>query len=101
MINQIEKTPRWFLVLLTAGLMTIGWTLVAALGRAAFADMREVRSIAVNAKLTSEQNTHSIEELVRAIEKISASQETYRKEYREDQTVMNAKLDRVLFKVSS
>lgn len=82
---DLSKLPRWFLVCSLIGLMGL-----VALGikfnvQYAFADIAATKTAAFDAKSLSDSNRDSIGELKSSIGEVKTAQETFRKEYREDQ----------------
>lgn len=96
-MDRLEKLPRWALVLIaTVGIGAIGYIGVDAKGKveAAVANSAEATQL-------SNQNQKDIGELKQSVADIRVSQETFRKEYREDQKDLDKKLDALLVAVKS
>ena len=77
---DLNKIPRWALIVLAmVGIGACGTMLSTAR-----ADLDKFKTIAYQAKNASDANTTSIGELKEGVKEIRFSQETSRKEYRED-----------------
>lgn len=77
---DLNKIPRWALIILSlAGLSSMG-----VLVSTARADLDRFKSIAYQAKNISDSNSDAINRLEANVEKIHITQETFRKEYRDD-----------------
>ena len=89
---DFNKIPRWALILVaTLGLGSMG-TLVSG----ARADLDKFKAIAYDARNTSNANTTSIGDLKTSVGEIRTAQETFRREYREDQKDLDGKLVELL-----
>jgi len=89
---NLEKAPRWFL--LTVSSATIGLCLIFS-GRA-IADSDKVKGVAYNALNLSQNNSEAVNDLKVQIADIRGAQETFRKEYRQDQKEIDSKLNELL-----
>lgn len=98
---NMDRLPRWFLVTLTAGSLT----LVGLLGKFAIsnayeridsnaADLVKVKAIAYDAKNTAAISQLAIAELRGAIQDIKNSNDKFRTEYREDQAELKSLIKR-------
>ena len=85
---DLNKVPRWALVLIAF----MGLGACGVLVSTARADLDKFKSIAYQAKNTSDSNTTSIQELKDSVKEIRVAQETFRKEYREDQKDLSKSL---------
>lgn len=99
MIQKIDSWPRWFLVTvcgvsMSALTLLMFWTI-----RQAFADVETIKTVAYTAKNSSDSNTVAIEDLKDQIGTMSESQETFRKEYREDTKETQKVLQQLLLEV--
>ena len=90
-MQQLEKAPRWFLTLALAAAMGISGLCITALLKQAYADIaknatsvQDVKVIAYQAKRTAEEAQMQIAEMRGAIQEIKVGNETFRKEYRQD-----------------
>ena len=90
-MQQLEKAPRWFLTLLLIGALGVSGLCVSVLIKQAYADIaknatsvQDVNVIAYQAKRTAEEAQMQIAEMRGAIQEIKVGNETFRKEYRED-----------------
>ena len=88
----LERAPRWFL--LTVSSAAIGLCLIFS-GRA-IADSDKVRGVAYSALNLSQNNFGLINDLKVQIADVRGAQETFRKEYRQDQKEMDSKLNELL-----
>ena len=77
---DLNKVPRWALVLLAL----LGMAACGSLISTARADLDKFKTIAYQAKNTSDANTTSVGELKIQIADVRGAQETFRREYRED-----------------
>ena len=91
-MGSLEKAPRWFLLIVGGCGIALCLILTQFIVKSAFADMAKTQEeldrtteVARTAKNISESNQNAIVELKGSIEKVQVSQETFRKEYREDQ----------------
>ena len=84
---DIEKLPRWALVTGFLGFMTLGGFML----KGAWADLDQTKALTAKHDLL-------IPQLVDDIAAIKAGNETFRKEYREDQRDLDKKLDILLRK---
>lgn len=78
---DLNKIPRWALVLIA----TLGLGACGVLVTSARADIDKMKSVAYQAKSASDINAIAVSELKVAVNEVRAAQETFRKEYREDQ----------------
>lgn len=78
---DLNKVPRWALI----GIATLGLGACGLLVTSARADMEKVKTVAYKAKADSEANTIAVGELKDAVKEVRTAQETFRREYREDQ----------------
>ena len=77
---DLNKVPRWALLVLIVAL----WWVSQFLGGRAIADVDKLKVVAYDARNMSIGNQEDIVDLKGSVEKIQVSQETFRKEYRED-----------------
>jgi hypothetical protein len=94
---SLEKMPRWALVMLCG--LAISCSLFFA--NRAIADGDRVKAVAYNAKNAADRANESTERLEKSVVAIQLSQETFRKEYREDQKDLDRKLGELLRAVKS
>lgn len=92
---DLNKIPRWALI----GLATLGLGACGVLVSTARADLDKFKTIAYQAKNTSDGNTASISELKDSVGEVRTAQETFRKEYREDQKDLDRKLGELLIAI--
>lgn len=78
---DLNKIPRWALVFFAM----VGIGAVGLVGSTARADLEKFKAIAADAKVISDANAESIENLNEAVEDIRRGQEIFRTEYRDDQ----------------
>ena len=85
---DFNKVPRWALIWI--GILGLGacTTLIST----ARADLDKFKTIAADAKIASDSNAESVSELKESVKEIRLAQETFRKEYREDQKDMQKSL---------
>lgn len=95
-LEQINKAPRWFLVIILGAAMALCYITLGFIVKNAFADMERIKGVAWQAKALSDDNQVSIVELKSSVEKINIAQETFRREYREDQKDLDKKLSELL-----
>jgi len=88
----LERAPRWFL--LTVSSAAISLCLVFS-GRA-IADSDKVKGVAYGALNLSQNNSEAVNDLKVQIADIRGAQETFRKEYRQDQKEIDSKLNELL-----
>lgn len=93
---DFNKIPRWALVLIA----TFGIGACGVLVSTARADLDKFKSIAYQAKNVSDKNSDDIADLKLTTNKILENQETNRREYREDQKELDAKLQGLLIAVN-
>lgn len=100
-MESLEKAPRWFLLIVSGAAISVavligGWTI-----RQAFADIDTIKSVAYSAKTQSNSNNDSIQELKLAMSEMKTAQETFRREYREDQKDIISRLGDLMRAVKS
>ena len=78
---DFNKLPRWLLVWTAIGF----FGLVGLVGNNLYADNQKVKTVAYSARSTAETCSLQVAALSGQIQEIKNSQETFRKEYREDQ----------------
>lgn len=101
----LEKAPRWFLFMLVSFFMGAVGILGTIVVKGAYAEIAsntsgvvEAKGLAFQAKINADNAQEAIVELKGAVTDIREAQETFRKEYREDQKDMDRKLDMILKK---
>lgn len=94
---DLNKIPRWALV----GIASLGLIATGTSISTARADLEKFKGIAYIAKNASEDALHLGADLKVQVSEIRSSQETFRKEYREDQKDLDRKLSEILRVVKS
>ena len=84
-MEVIEKLPRWALVFGFIGFMTIGGFML----KGAWADLDQTKAL-------TQKHDLLIPQLVEDVATIKAGNETFRREYREDQKDLDKKLNELL-----
>mgnify|MGYP001586941151 CR=1 FL=1 len=95
------KIADVFLLIVLGLALSLCWIFIGFIIKNAFADVQNIKTIAWSAKNLSESNQSDIVDLKANISQIQVSQETFRKEYREDQKDLDRKLGELLRAVRS
>lgn len=92
---DFSKLPRWALIWGFLATMSISGFFMSR----AIADMDKVKGVAYQAKDTSESNAKDIGDLKDSVKEVRSAQETFRREYREDQKDLDKKLGELLIAI--
>lgn len=93
-MDRIEKLPRWVLILCTSGFCG----LIILISSYLWAQGENTKHVAYQAKSVAETCSLQVADLRGAIQEAKNTSETFRKEYREDQTDMRKTLQEILLK---
>lgn len=93
-MDYISKLPRGLLIILASAF----FGLTALVGNNLYADSQSTKKVAYQAKNIAETASLQISEMRGAVQDIQNKNETFRREYREDQNRLNDTLKEILLK---
>ena len=93
---NLDKLPRWALVTICSIAIGFCWVSISFVVKNAFADMEKIKTVAWGANTKSENALTLANDLKVQITDVRVAQETFRREYREDQKDLGRKFDEVL-----
>lgn len=93
-MEVLNKAPRWFLLII-AGMFVVGIGLV---GENVWADSQKTKAVAYESRGMANTATLQVAALSGQIQEIKNSNETFRREYREDQNRLSDTLREILRK---